>query len=68
MADIRPAAIRAAELPARTASIYPAAFAKALGDEGISANVIAGFYHDHILVQWARAGDAMAASRRLSDA
>ncbi len=30
MADDRPAALRAAELPARTASIYPAAFAKAL--------------------------------------
>jgi len=30
MADNRPAALRAAELPARTASIYPPAFAKAL--------------------------------------
>ncbi len=44
-----------------------AAFAKALGDEGISANVIAGFYHDHILVPLPRAADAMAALRRLSD-
>ena len=44
-----------------------AAFAKALGDEGISANVIAGFYHDHILVQWARRLDAMAALRELSN-
>jgi uncharacterized cupin superfamily protein len=30
MADNRPAALRAAELPARTATIYPAPFAKAL--------------------------------------
>jgi len=30
MADHRPAALRAAELPARTATIYPSAFAKAL--------------------------------------
>lgn len=44
------------------------AFATALADEGISANVIAGFFHDHILVQWARRDDAMAALRRLSHA
>jgi hypothetical protein len=45
-----------------------AAFANALGDEGISANVIAGYYHDHILVQWAQALDAMAALRALAHA
>jgi hypothetical protein len=45
-----------------------AAFATALGNEGISCNVIAGFHHDHLLVQWDRRADAMAALRRLSDA
>ena len=44
-----------------------AAFAAALGNQGISANVIAGFYHDHILVPWARRLDAMAALRELSN-
>jgi uncharacterized protein len=38
-----------------------AAFAKALGDKGISANVIAGYFHDHILVQWQFRHEAMAA-------
>ncbi|MBQ4877482.1 ACT domain-containing protein [Pseudoalteromonas luteoviolacea] len=28
-----------------------AAFAAALGEEGLSANVVAGYYHDHIFVQ-----------------
>ena len=45
-----------------------AAFATALGNEGISCNVIAGFHHDHLFVQWDRRGDAMAALQRLSDA
>jgi hypothetical protein len=45
-----------------------AAFATALGNEGISCNVIAGFHHDHLFVQWDRRADAMAALRRLSDA
>ena len=45
-----------------------AAFASALGDEGISCNVIAGFHHDHLFVQWARRADAMAALRALSGA
>lgn len=43
-----------------------AAFAKVLTAEGISANVIAGFFHDHIFVQWDRRDDALAALRRLS--
>lgn len=42
-----------------------AAFATALGREGISCNVVAGFSHDHIFVPWAQAGAAMAALRAL---
>lgn len=38
-----------------------AAFAKALGDRGVSTNVIAGYFHDHIFVQWQRRNDAMEA-------
>lgn len=45
-----------------------AAFATALGREGISANVVAGFYHDHIFVPWDRAGDAMTCLRALAAA
>ena len=45
-----------------------ATFAKALADKAISANVIAGYYHDHILVQWDRRHDALAALRSLSHA
>lgn len=43
-----------------------AALSHCLAGEGISANVIAGFFHDHILVPWARRGDAMAALKALS--
>jgi uncharacterized protein len=42
-----------------------AAIATALGAIGISANVVAGYYHDHFFVQRARAADAMAALERL---
>lgn len=45
-----------------------AAFATALGREGISCNVIAGYHHDHLFVQWDRRGDAMVALRELSRA
>ena len=45
-----------------------AAFATALGNEGISCNVIAGFHHDHLFVQWDRRADSVATLRRLSDA
>ena len=45
-----------------------AAFAGALGQEGISCNVIAGVHHDHLFVQWDRREDAMAALRRLASA
>ena len=43
-----------------------AAFATALGNVGVSANVIAGYYHDHIFVQWDRRHDAMSALLALS--
>lgn len=43
-----------------------AAFAAALGEVGISANVVAGFHHDHIFVPVERAADAMAALERLA--
>ncbi len=43
-----------------------AAFATALGNEGISANVVAAYYHDHIFVPAADAGRAMAALLALS--
>ena len=45
-----------------------AALAGALGAEGISTNVIAGFHHDHIFVPWDRRLDAMAALLALSSA
>ncbi|NLR95231.1 ACT domain-containing protein [Rhizobium sp. P38BS-XIX] len=45
-----------------------AAFATALGNEGISANVVAAFYHDHIFVPTVDAERAMAALRALSAA
>ncbi|WP_431300721.1 ACT domain-containing protein [Tabrizicola sp. BL-A-41-H6] len=43
-----------------------ATFATALAAVGISANVIAGFHHDHILVQWDRRHDALAALQEAS--
>ncbi|MFT5220537.1 MAG: hypothetical protein ACI9LO_002126 [Planctomycetota bacterium] len=43
-----------------------AAFSKKLTYHGISANVIAGFYHDHIFVQSDYAEQAMAALGELS--
>lgn len=36
-----------------------AAVATVLGENGISCNVLAGFYHDHILVQTDRADNAV---------
>lgn len=44
-----------------------AAIAAALTAENISANVVAGYFHDHIFVQWDRSTDAMAALKALSD-
>ncbi|ROV59105.1 ACT domain-containing protein [Vibrio ponticus] len=43
-----------------------AAFASKLAFYGISANVIAGYYHDHIFVQKDKADAAMAALREFS--
>jgi uncharacterized protein len=44
-----------------------AAMAKALADRDISANIIAGFHHDHLFVPWHRRHDAMAALAALSE-
>jgi len=38
-----------------------AAISAALTGQGISANVVAGYHHDHFFVQWPRRHDAMAA-------
>ena len=43
-----------------------AAVATALTREGISANVVAGYYHDHFFVQADRAEDTMAVLKNLS--
>jgi hypothetical protein len=43
-----------------------ATVATALAQEGISANVVAGYYHDHVFVQADRDRDAMAVMTRLS--
>lgn len=38
-----------------------------LAEHGISANIMAGYYHDHIFVPFGRASDAMAAIKELSE-
>lgn len=43
-----------------------AAVSHQLTDHGISANVVAGYYHDHFFVQTERAEDALAAMRALA--
>lgn len=43
-----------------------AAFSGKLSEHGISANVIAGFYHDHIFVQEELAAKAMEALKELA--
>lgn len=43
-----------------------AAFATALARQGISANVVAGLYHDHLFVPWDRRQDALAALKALA--
>lgn len=42
-----------------------AAFSRALGDAGISCNVLAGVHHDHLFVPVERAEDAMQALQAL---
>jgi len=44
-----------------------AVFATTLTEHGISANVIAGFYHDHIFVATQDADQAMSALRKLAN-
>ena len=44
-----------------------AAFSGALARQGVSANVVAGFYHDHIFVPASRADEALEALRSLAD-
>lgn len=44
-----------------------AAVATALADVGISANVLAGHHHDHLLVPFDRTDEAVAVLRSLSD-
>ncbi len=43
-----------------------AAFSKALAEKGISSNVVAGYYHDHIFVPIDKAQEAMMVLNRLS--
>lgn len=38
-----------------------AAVAARLAEPGISANVVAGFFHDHVFVPWARREEAVEA-------
>lgn len=74
--DVARAAEMPASLPMRRITLtvhssleavgLTAAIATALTREGISANVVAGYYHDHIFVSSADAARAMAALTALS--
>ena len=44
------------------------AMAGALTEAGISANVVAGFHHDHVFVPWPRRDEAVAVLRALGQA
>lgn len=57
------------DVPSALAAVgLSAAVSGALAGGGISANVIAGHHHDHVLVPADRAADAMAALQTLSSA
>ncbi|SHN50744.1 ACT domain-containing protein [Erythrobacter sanguineus] len=43
-----------------------AAVSGALAEAGIACNIIAGYYHDHLFVPWARRDAALAILQRLS--
>lgn len=45
-----------------------AAVSTALADAGISCNVVAGFYHDHLFVPKEKEADAMLALQQLTEA
>lgn len=44
-----------------------AAVARALADAGLSRNVVAGFHHDHLFVEHARADEALSVLRALAE-
>ncbi|MEU7037677.1 ACT domain-containing protein [Streptomyces sp. NPDC046237] len=44
-----------------------AAVARELAGAGLSCNVVAGFHHDHLFVEHARADEALAALKDLAD-
>jgi uncharacterized protein len=44
-----------------------AAFSRVLAEAGLSCNVLAGFFHDHLLVPWDRADEAVRLLRGLPD-
>ncbi len=46
---------------------FTAAFSKVLSDNGISCNVVAAYYHDHIFVERNNAEKAMAILNRFSE-
>lgn len=45
-----------------------AAFATALAKAGLAANVVAGYYHDHIFTDWDRRHEALACLKALASA
>jgi hypothetical protein len=45
-----------------------AAVSRALADAGISCNMVAGYFHDHLLVSYDRADEALAVLARLGEA